>query len=198
MVSLDPHRDAVIVVDVQNDFCPGGALPVPEGDQVIPPLNALLRRANCLIVATRDWHPPNHCSFAPQGGAWPVHCVADTWGADFHPALDRSRLQVIVSKATSPDREAYSGFQGTSLADILRERGVERVLIGGLATDYCVKATALDGRKAGFQVVVLEDAIRGVEINPGDCDRALQEMREAGCAFVRSDTIAAPSAGGNP
>jgi nicotinamidase/pyrazinamidase len=190
MVKLNPRRDALIVVDVQNDFCSGGSLPVPDGDQVIPSLNALLRRANCFIAATRDWHPEDHCSFTAQGGPWPVHCVADTWGADFHPALDRSRLQLIVSTATAPDQEAYSGFQGTSLAEILRDRGVERVLVGGLATDYCVKATALDARREGFEVIILEDAIRGVEVNPGDSDRALDEMRQAGCAILRTDQIA--------
>lgn len=190
MVDLNPKNDAVIVVDVQNDFCPGGALPVADGDEVVPPLNELFRRTNCLIVATRDWHPTNHCSFTDQGGSWPVHCVADTSGADFHPNLDESQLHVIVSKATSPDQDAYSGFQGTSLATLLQERGVKRVLIGGLATDYCVKATAIDARQAGFEVIVLEDAIRGVEINPGDCAQAMNEMRQAGCTFLRTDQIA--------
>lgn len=189
MLRIDPHRDAVILVDVQNDFCPGGALPVPEGDRVIPPLNRLLQRAGCLIVATRDWHPANHCSFKGQGGPWPVHCVAESWGAEFHPSLDRDRLQVIVSKATAPDQEAYSGFQGTLLAQLLRERGISRVLIGGLATDYCVKATALDARGAGFEVVVLEDAIRGVEVNPGDSAQAIEEMRRAGCTFARTEEV---------
>ncbi|MFQ5883044.1 MAG: nicotinamidase [Candidatus Methylomirabilales bacterium] len=187
---IDPAQDALIVVDVQNDFCPGGALPVPEGDRVIPTLNTLLCRANCLIVATRDWHPVHHCSFTDQGGPWPVHCVAETWGADFHPALDRSRLQVIVSKATTPKQEAYSGLQGTSLADLLRERGIQRLLVGGVATDYCVKATALDARRAGFEVIVLEDAIRGVEVSPGDCARAVEEMKRAGCTFLRTDQVA--------
>lgn len=188
-VHIDPKQDVLIVVDVQNDFCPGGALPVPEGDRVIPPLNTLLKRARCLIVATRDWHPVNHCSFKDQDGPWPVHCVAESWGADFHPTLDRDRLQVIVSKATVPDQEAYSGFQGTVLAELLKERGVRRVLIGGLATDYCVKATALDARRAGFEVIVLEDAIRGVEVNPGDCARSIQEMKQAGCTFVRTEDL---------
>lgn len=189
MPSIDSHRDAVIVVDVQNDFCPGGALPVADGDQVVAPLNELLRRADCLTVATRDWHPTNHCSFIDQGGVWPIHCVAETWGADFHPRLDRSRLQMIVSKATTPDQEAYSGFQRTAFAALLQERGVKRVLIGGLATDYCVKATAIDARQAGFEVIVLEDAIRGVEVNPGDCAQAIEEMRQAGCTFLRTDQI---------
>ncbi len=189
MVNIDPHHDAVIVVDVQNDFCPGGALAVPDADQIIPPLNALLRRAHCFIVATRDWHPANHCSFTDQGGPWPVHCVAQTWGAEFHPALDRSQLQVIVSKGTKPGEEAYSGFQGTSLADILRELGVQRVLIGGLATDYCVKATALDARREGFEVIIVEDTVRGVEVKPGDCKRALEELKQAGCAVLQTEQV---------
>jgi len=188
-VRIDLEHDAFILVDVQNDFCPGGALPVPEGDRVIPPLNHLLKRAGCLTVATRDWHPANHCSFKDQGGVWPVHCVAESWGADFHPTLDQDRLQVMVSKATTPEEEAYSGFQGTLLAQLLRDRGVRRVLIGGLATDYCVKATALDARRAGFEVIVLEDAIRGVEVNPGDCARAMEEMQQAGCAFARMEDV---------
>ncbi len=190
MVNLDSHRDAVIVVDVQNDFCPGGALAVPDGDQVIPPINALLRRTNCFVVATRDWHPENHCSFKAQGGPWPVHCVTETWGAHFHPALDHSRMHLIVSKDTAPDQNTYSGFQGTSLSEILRDRGVQRVVVGGLATDYCVKTTALDARREGFDVIVLEDAIRGVEVNPGDSDRALNEMRQGGCTILRTDQLA--------
>jgi nicotinamidase/pyrazinamidase len=188
-IRVDPARDALILVDVQNDFCPGGALPVPEGDRVIPPLNSLLERTGCLVVATRDWHPVNHRSFKDQGGPWPIHCVAESWGADFHPALDRDRLQVIVSKATAPEQEAYSGFQGTFLAQLLKDQGVQRVLIGGLATDYCVKATALDARRAGFEVIVLEDAIRGVEVNPGDCVRSIEEMKRAGCTFVRTEDV---------
>lgn len=187
---LTPERDAVILVDVQNDFCPGGALPVPEGNEVVPALNALLKRARAYTVATRDWHPPNHCSFKPQGGIWPVHCVAGTPGAAFHPALAAGRVAHIVSKATRPDEEAYSGFQGTDLAALLRQRGIRRVFVGGLATDYCVKATALDAVKHGFEVSVLEDAIRGVEVQPGDCARALEEMKRAGIRLMRADDLA--------
>lgn len=187
---LDPERDALILVDVQNDFCPGGALPVPEGDRVVPPLNALLQRVRAFTVATRDWHPPTHCSFKPQGGIWPIHCVAGTPGADFHPALHTARVAQVISKATRPDEEAYSGFQGTQLADLLRKKGVRRVFVAGLATDYCVKATALDAVKNGFEVTVLEDAIRGVEVQPGDCARALEEMKRAGIRLLRTEELA--------
>ncbi len=187
---LDPERDALILVDVQSDFCPGGALPVPEGDRVVPPLNALLQRVRAFTVATRDWHPPTHCSFKPQGGIWPIHCVAGTPGADFHPALHTARVAQVISKGTRPDEEAYSGFQGTELADLLRKKGVRRVFVAGLATDYCVKATALDAVKNGFEVTVLEDAIRGVEVHPGDCARALEEMKRAGIRLLRTEELA--------
>jgi nicotinamidase/pyrazinamidase len=186
---LRPDHDALILVDVQNDFCPGGALPVPEGDQVVPALNTLLHRGKAFAVATRDWHPPTHCSFTPQGGPWPVHCVAGTPGAAFHPALATDRVAHVISKATRPEEEAYSGFQGTRLADLLRKRGVRRVFVGGLATDYCVKATALDAAKSGFEVTVLEDAIRGVEVHAGDCARALEEMKCAGIRLLRTDDL---------
>lgn len=187
---LRPDRDALILVDVQNDFCPGGALPVPEGDKVVPALNALLHRGKAFAVATRDWHPPTHCSFTPQGGPWPVHCVAGTPGAEFHPALATDRVAHVISKATRPEEEAYSGFQGTGLADLLRKRGIRRVFVGGLATDYCVKATALDAAKSGFEVTVLEDAIRGVEVHAGDCARALEEMKRAGIRLLRTEDLA--------
>ncbi len=183
MLAIHPATDALILVDVQNDFCPGGALPVADGDQVVGPLNAAMRAAEWLTVATRDWHPADHCSFKPYGGQWPTHCVAGTPGAALHSGLDRSRVQVVVSKATARDRETYSGFEGTGLAGLLRERGIRRVFVGGLATDYCVKATALDARKAGFQVVLLEDAVRGVEVTAGDGARALDAMRAAGIEF---------------
>ena len=186
MIHIDPTTDALILVDVQNDFCPGGALPVAEGDKVVGPLNAAMRAGSWLTVATRDWHPADHCSFKAFGGPWPVHCVAGAPGAALHAGLDLSRVHVVVSKITARDREAYSGFEGTGLAGLLRERGIRRVFVGGLATDYCVKATVLDARKAGFQVVLLEDAVRGVEVTPGDCARALDAMRAAGVEFAKT------------
>jgi nicotinamidase/pyrazinamidase len=171
--------DALIVVDVQNDFCPGGALPVPEGDQVIPVLNdyiKIFKKANAAIFATRDWHPPNHISFEAQGGPWPPHCVQNTEGAKFHPDLKLPDDTTIVSKAMDPRKEAYSGFDGTELADNMKKQGVTRVFVGGLATDYCVKNTVLDARKNGFQTVLLLDASRGINVEPDDVAKAIDIM----------------------
>jgi nicotinamidase/pyrazinamidase len=154
---------------------------VPHGDEIAGRINALAASGDyALVVATRDWHPPDHGSFAEQGGPWPVHCVADTAGAQLHPALDASRLDVIVDKGRSPDTDGYSGFEGTELEALLRERGITQVTIVGLATDYCVKNTALDALRAGFQVTVDSTAVRGVEVEPGDSERALAEVRAAG------------------
>jgi len=179
------HRDtdALIVVDVQNDFCPGGSLAVEGGDRVVPEINRLVPLF-AHVVFTRDWHPADHVSFSDRpeygDGSWPPHCVQDTEGAQFHPALKRPDGALIVSKGDDPDAEAYSGFQATSvdLTAWLRERGVERVFVAGLATDYCVMATALDARRAGFEVFLLEDAVRGVA--PDTSRDALEELRWAG------------------
>ena len=190
-VPIDARTDALIVVDVQRDFCPGGALPVPEGDQVVPAINQILGLGAWLTVATRDWHPQDHCSFVPQGGIWPVHCVAGTPGAAFHPGLDAMKVRQIISKARTQDAEAYSGFQGTELAALLKAQGIRRVFVCGLATDYCVKATALDARREGFDVIVLEDAIRGVEVHPGDCAKAIDDMTAAGITFAKTTALAA-------
>jgi nicotinamidase/pyrazinamidase len=181
-----PH--ALLIVDPQVDFCPGGALAVPGGDGVFPAVN---RAAGILplTVASRDWHPPDHCSFAARGGPWPVHCQAGTPGAELHPALDRARIERVFSKGTEPDTEAYSAFDGTGLAGWLRERGVGRLCVAGLATDYCVRASVLDALGEGFQVMVLEDGIGAVDVRPGDGERALAEMREAGATVTRSDDI---------
>jgi nicotinamidase/pyrazinamidase len=184
--------DALLVVDVQVDFCPGGALPVPEGDRVVPALNkyiALFKARGLPVVATRDWHPPNHISFKARGGPWPPHCVQETRGAEFHPELQLPSGVMIVSKADKPDQEAYSGFQGTGLAEWLRARGVRRVFVGGLATDYCVRATVLDALKAGFEAVLLLDASRGVDVNPGDSERAVREMVAAGAKTARLEEL---------
>jgi nicotinamidase/pyrazinamidase len=185
-IVVNPQTDALIVVDVQRDFCPGGALAVPDGDRVVPAINRLLNVMGWLTVATRDWHPADHCSFETQGGIWPPHCVAETDGAAFHPGLEASRVRHVVSKAITKDAEAYSGFQGTDLARQLESRGIRRVFVCGLATDYCVKATALDARRAGLEVVVLTDAIRGVEVHSGDCAKALEEMNAAGISLRES------------
>lgn len=175
--------DALIVVDVQNDFCSGGALAVPDGDAVIEPLNRLAHACD-LVVATRDWHPADHNSFAERGGTWPVHCVQGTPGAELHPDLDTEAVDAVLDAGREPDQEGYSGFEDTELERILRDRGVDTVHIGGLALDYCVKATALDARRAGFDVVLHRHATRAVEVEPGDGDRALEELRQAGVRIV--------------
>ena len=186
---VNPETDALIVVDVQRDFCPGGALPVPKGDEVVPVLNEWLRTGELLKVATRDWHPPAHCSFQRSGGPWPDHCVQDTPGAQFHPELEATAIDLIISKATDPQKDAYSGFDVPELLELLESRRVRRLWIGGLATEYCVRATALDGRKHGLEVFVIEDAIRGIDVDPGDCDKARREMEDAGVRFVRSEQV---------
>jgi len=190
--------DALIVVDVQNDFLPGGALAVARGDEVIAPLNRWIgqfERQQLPIFATRDWHPRAHCSFKEQGGPWPPHCIAGTAGARFPPQLQLSPGVRIVSKATAVEPDAYSGFQGTALAEQLRSLGCKRVLVGGLATDYCVRATVLDALRAGFAAVVLADSVRPVDAQPGDGQRALEEMRAHGAelgSLVAGDNRGAP------
>ena len=175
--------DALVIVDLQADFCPGGALAVPEGDRVVPVLNSWIeqaRRAGALIVATRDWHPPDHGSFAAQGGPWPVHGVAETPGAAFHPNLALPDDAVVISKGVAPEDEGYSGFQGTDLAVRLQAAGVRRLWVGGLALDYCVRATVLGGLEAGFEVHLILDATRAVNLSPGDGDKSLKRMKSAG------------------
>ena len=172
---------ALLIVDFQNDFTPGGALAVAHGDEIAGRINALAASGDYdLVVATRDWHPPDHGSFAAQGGPWPVHCVADSPGAQLHPGLDASRVDVIVDKGQDAGTEGYSGFEGTDLARLLHDRGITQVTVVGLATDYCVKNTALDALREGFQVTVDTTAVRGVEVAPGDSERALAEVRAAG------------------
>lgn len=183
--------DALVIVDVQNTFCPGGTLPVTDGDAVVGPLNGAMRLfAPDHVFATQDWHPDDHCSFAAQGGPWPAHAVQNTPDAALHSGLDRAHISAVVQKGTTSARDAYSGFDGTDLAERLRARGVRRVFVGGLATDYCVKATALDARAAGFDVVVLADACRAVNVAPGDGERALAEMQGAGAAMAATGDLA--------
>ncbi len=176
--------DALIVVDVQNDFCAGGALEVKDGDAVVEPINRLSATIP-FVVATRDWHPPNHHSFAQQGGPWPVHCVRDTHGAELHPELDVSQIDAVVDAGRAPEDEGYSGFELTDLEHLLRAQDVDRVHVAGLALDYCVKATALDAKRLGFDVVLHLDATRAVEVNPGDGERSVHELRKAGVEVVR-------------
>ena len=184
--------DALVLVDVQNDFLPGGALEVPYGEAILEPLNRCLlefARLRLPVFATRDWHPPGHCSFRKQGGPWPVHCIAGTWGAELSSKLVLSPDTRIVSKGQDPRRDAYSGFQGTDLAVQLRDLRCTRLLIGGLATDYCVLATAKDALAAGFETVVLADAVAAVNIQPGDGTRALQEMLASGAEVVSLGSV---------
>lgn len=171
---------ALLIVDFQNDFArPDGALAVPGGDRIAARINQLAASdAFDLVVATRDWHPADHGSFAPRGGPWPVHCVQRTPGAELHPALDRGPIDVVVDKGQDRDTEGYSGFQATNLAALLRERDVDELTVVGLATDYCVRHSALDALREGFAVTVDPEAVRGVD--PGDAAAALHELRAAG------------------
>ena len=179
--------DALLLVDVQNDFCPGGALAVADGDAVVPALNAWIaaaRQGGARVFASRDWHPPDHLSFAERGGIWPLHCVQDTPGAAFHPDLELPNDAVIVTKADTADREAYSAFDSGELAAQLRAAGIERLWVGGLATDYCVKASVLDAAELpGLEVRVITNAIRAVDAAPGDGEAALEAMRAAGATL---------------
>jgi len=191
-MSINRKTDALIVVDIQNDFCPGGALGVKDGDKIIPAVNDLIPKFDHIII-TRDWHPQNHVSFSenPQfvDKSWPAHCVAETDGAQFHPDLNVPDKALIISKGTDPEREAYSSFQATDLAMKLQIRGIKKVYICGLATDYCVKNTALDALGNDFEAVVLEDLIRGVDIPQGTVQEAITEMRSAGVKFLKSEQI---------
>jgi nicotinamidase/pyrazinamidase len=187
-------KKALIVVDVQNDFCPGGSLAVADGTAVVPPLNKLMKEfldRGEPVFKTRDWHPARTKHFEVYGGTWPVHCVQDTPGAEFHPDLIDDPRIAIVSKGIDESADGYSGFDGTNLAQILREQGVEEVWVGGLATDYCVKHTVLDALREGFTVKALAGAMRPVNVNPGDGKEAIEEMRNAGAEIVGNATKAA-------
>jgi nicotinamidase/pyrazinamidase len=210
--------NALILVDLQNDFVPGGALPVPEGDAVVPIANRLARDGGFdLVVATQDWHPPDHGSFAANHPGkkpgevidlhglpqilWPVHCVQNTAGAAFLPGLDVGRVEKVFRKGTDPRIDSYSGFfdnghrKATGLGEYLKSRGVTDVHVLGLATDYCVKFTALDARQLGFRTHLVEDASRGVNLKPADVQRAVEEMRAAGVAVMRSEGVLARRSG---
>jgi nicotinamidase/pyrazinamidase len=182
-------KQALIVVDVQNDFCPGGTLAVAHGDKVVEPLNEQIDEfleRGAPVYKSRDWHPATTKHFEAYGGTWPVHCVQNTKGAEFHPALRDDPRITVVSKGLG-DTDCYSAFDETDLVSQLREQGVEEVVVGGLATDYCVKNTVLDALKHGFKVKLLENATRAVDLQPGDGDRAIEEMRAAGAEIVSTD-----------
>jgi len=189
--------DALLVIDMQYDFLPGGSLGVPEGDQVLAPINAAMAHfaaRGLPVYASRDWHPENHCSFAARGGPWPPHCVADTRGAAFSEELALPADTVIISKADSEDVDAYSAFNGTALADHLRGHGITRVFVCGLATDYCVLNTALDARANGFETVILPEAMRAVNVQPEDGERAIAQMRAAGATTATLAELAEEAA----
>lgn len=194
---IDPARDALVIVDVQKDFCPGGSLAVPRGDEVVEPLNRYAERfvrASAAVFASRDWHPLQTKHFKAFGGIWPPHCVQATPGAEFHPGLRLPAGTTVVSKGMDPDEDAYSCFQadtadGLPFAAALGERGITRLFVGGLATDYCVKATVVDALREGFDVVVLEDAVRAVDVKERDGLEALRAMRDAGARFASLETV---------
>jgi nicotinamidase/pyrazinamidase len=185
-------KDALLITDVQKDFLPKGAMAVPNGEEVIPILNVIAKKfkdANASVFASRDWHPVNHISFKAQGGLWPPHCVQNTKGAEFNPDLKLPGGSIVISKATLPTKEAYSVFDGTTFAEELKRAGIQRLFVGGLATDYCVVNTVLDARKLGFATVVLIDAIRGINVNVGDVDRALEAMAKSGAEQAYSTSF---------
>jgi len=177
------NSDGLLITDIQIDFLPGGALPVSGGDGIIPVLNEYVENfenAKANVFASRDWHPPNHISFKAQGGPWPPHCIQNSKGAAFSPDLKLPKNAIVISKATDPKRESYSVFDGTNFADILLMRAVKRLFVGGLATDYCVESTVLDAIKFGYETIVLMDATLGINLKPGDVDRAIEKMINKG------------------
>jgi nicotinamidase/pyrazinamidase len=185
----------LIIVDFQNDFTPGGALAVADGDAIAPRVEELARSGDFdFVVATRDWHPPNHKSFAAQGGPWPAHCVQGTPGAELHRSLDRSLVDAVVDKGFEPHVEGYSGFEETNLEQLLRDHDVDHVTLVGLATDYCVKETALDALRLGFGATVDTAGVRAIDAEPGDGERALDAVRAAGGTVATRPTRAAGSA----
>lgn len=183
---------ALLIVDVQNDFCPGGGLPVPEGNRVVPILNryiALFREHNLPVFASRDWHPTNTSHFRDFGGTWPVHCVQGSEGARFHRDLALPDNAIVISKGMDPSRDDYSAFHGatddgTPFPQLLKEMGITDLYVGGLATDYCVKASVLEGLRLGLSMTLLDDGVRGVDLNPGDSEKAIDEMTRAGAAHL--------------
>ena len=192
------ERDAaLLIVDLQNDFCPGGALQVPDGDKVVAPLNLAINRfqvEGLPILASRDWHPARTHHFLEYGGTWPVHCVQNTPGAEFHPDLRLPDDVIVITKGIDPEQDSYSAFDGTTtdgfpLEQFLKTRGIAKLYIGGLATDYCVKATAQEGLLLRKKVTILLDAIAGVEMVPGDSSRALEGLRQGGAEFIRAHEL---------
>jgi nicotinamidase/pyrazinamidase len=179
---------ALLIIDFRNDFTSGGALEVPGGDEIAEPVQRLARQFDH-VFATRDWHPPDHSSFETEGGPWPIHCVQGTQGAELHPAMQDVDVDAIVDVGAEREDQGYSGFEKSKLANLLREQGVEEVAVVGLATDYCVRASAIDACREGFDTTVITDAIRAVDVNPGDGEKAIEEMEEAGAKLRTSDEL---------
>ena len=173
--------EALVIVDVQNDFIPGGALPVPRGDEVVGRINELIDSGRFdLVVATRDWHPPDHGSFEAQGGPWPPHCLQGTEGAEIHAGIPPEKIDVVIDKGVERELEGYSAFEATPLAQVLGDHDIDRVTVVGLATDYCVKHTSLDALRARFAVTLDRAGVRGIEAQDGDVERAIEEIASAG------------------
>jgi nicotinamidase/pyrazinamidase len=188
--SMTEKRKALIVVDVQNDFCPGGSLAVANGDEVVAPLNKLIKEfldRGEPVFETRDWHPAKTKHFTQYGGVWPVHCVQNTPGAEFHADLSDDPRITVISKGIDEEADGYSAFDGTGLAHVLRDQRIEEVWIGGLATDYCVKHTVLDARREGFEAKALANAMRAVNVKPNDGAQAIEEMRNAGAEIIGNE-----------
>jgi nicotinamidase/pyrazinamidase len=193
----DCKVSALLVVDVQNDFCPGGALAVSRGNTVVPALNRMIEwtaKRGGVVYASRDWHAPKASHFKDFGGVWPVHCVQETPGARFHPGLRLPADATVVTKGDRPDSDGYSAFEGhtptgESFADDLKEKGIGHLHVGGLATDYCVRHSVLDALESGFDVTLLTDAVKGVDVEPGDSAKALEEMRRAGAKFATTEEV---------
>jgi nicotinamidase/pyrazinamidase len=184
--------DALLIVDVQNDFLTGGAVAVPFGDEIIPILNRYITcftRLSLPVITTRDWHPPNHCSFKTQGGTWSPHCIVETHGAEFPARLKLPDYAMIISKARTLRRDAYSGFDNTNLAGKLRLRGIRRLFVGGRATELCVQNTVIDALALGFRVILLNDAIRAINTKPDDGKFAIKEMLRQGAAVIELPDI---------
>lgn len=181
------QNDALIVIDVQNDFLPGGSLAVSDGHAIIPIINDAIKifESNKLpIFFSRDWHPSNHCSFRTNNGIWPNHCMQNTWGAEFAPSLYVPTSAHIISKAIHSDKDSYSAFDETTLHAILQSKQVKRVIVAGLATDYCVLRTVCDAAKLGYEIVILKNGIKAVKIKPEDEDHAFIEMKKVGAMFI--------------
>ena len=195
---MKPNKDsALIVTDVQIDFCPGGALQVKDGDKIIPVLNKyieIFEKEGLPVYYTRDWHPSNHCSFIGNGGIWPLHCLQGSKGAEFHPELKITSNACMIYKATNPEKEAYSTFEHTDLHENLKKQKIHMLYIGGLATDYCIKNSVIDACHLGYKVFVLMDGIKGVEVNPGESARALRMMKDVGSTFLQLNSLAEPAA----